>query len=121
MASPPTIARPWHAALSILAEQVARGVKPLASLTVIDAPAGEPEAFMRAFDRARLGFARKIYWSITPEPHGQTVYVFYDELVWQVYQDATQLPNSPMKHALIGLLFGYNMDDVLSYIKFNHQ
>ena len=113
------VTRPWHAALSILAEQVARGVKPLANLTVMDTDLGEVELFMREFDRGRLIFARKLYWNISSDSHGLTVHIFYDELVWRVYQDAIRMPNGDTKHMLLGFLFGYNMDDIISYIKYN--
>lgn len=115
----PPITKSWHAALSILAEQVARGVKPLANLTVVGADTGEAELFMREIDRSRLEFARKLYWNISSDHHGQTVHIFYDELVWQVYQDATRMPNGEAKHMVLGLLFGYNMDDIISFIKFS--
>jgi hypothetical protein len=116
----PPINKPWQAVMVVLAEQVARGGKPLASLGVLESNPGEIDLYLREWNKTRPGFARRIEWRI--EPWGQSgymVYMFYDEMVWQIYTEGLRMPDSPAKHALMGFLFGYDTDDILSYVKFN--
>ena len=115
------VTRPWHAALVILAEQVARGVKPLASLSVFDSDPGEVDLYLREWNKDRPGYVRKLMWQIEPMAgtDASTVYMFYDELLWQVYTEGQQLPVGAARHALMGFLFGYDFDDIIHYIKFS--
>jgi hypothetical protein len=114
------VIKPWHAALLILAEQVARGGKPLASLGVLESNPGEVDLYLREWNKTRPVFARRLEWRIEPwGVSGYMAYIFYDEMVWQIYTEGIRMPDSAAKHALMGFLFGYHTDDILSYVKFN--
>jgi hypothetical protein len=116
----PPIHKPWQAVMVVLAEQVARGGKPLASLGVLESTPGEIDLYLREWNKTRPGFARHIEWRIESwGKSGYMVYMFYDEMVWQIYTEGIQMPNIAAKHALMGFLFGYDTDDILSYVKFN--
>ena len=116
-----SISKPWQAALVILAEQVARGVKPLASLSVSDSDPGEIDLYLREWNKDRPPYVRKLIWQLettSVSTNTITVYMFYDELLWQIYTEGQQLPMGAARQALMGFLFGYDFDDIIQYIRY---
>ena len=91
----------------IMAEQVARGVKPLASMSVSGADPGEIELFLRSLNRDRPAFTRALIWRL--EPWG----------IWRVYTEGIRIQDTTTRHTLMGFLYGYSVDDIVQYIKYN--
>jgi hypothetical protein len=112
------IDRVWKGTLSILAEQVVRGVKPIATMAVVDARPGELNSFLNDWKGEQPSFTRPLQWTITFSRQTiELVHLYTDDTVYSIYVSVQALEPSDMKHMILGYLFGYDTDDILSYIR----
>jgi hypothetical protein len=114
-----TVDRVWKGSLAILAEQVVRGVKPIATLAVVEARPGEVSQFMHEWKSEQPQFTRPLQWTVTFSRNQtiELVHLYTDDVIYSVYTAALALEPSDLRHAILGYLFGYDTDDILAYIR----
>lgn len=119
------ITKPWHAQITVLVEQVAKGAKPLAT-TTIKAPSEHIDAFIDDLYDALQPDKGDIEPTVLTYEHEDTgftdVTIAANEIALRIYHDAMSMSSEdPVRHFVLGCLHGFGIEQVLRFCDAYHN